>query len=318
MSTSILKSQKKTIAFWRHEPVLDQNPYDLSAATLDFHQVVGGDFIKLTPSGTYQASALGLKDSWEGDLLGRRNITFRPVRKKSDWFRLKHIGLGEQEHNCLHASELIISNLDHDTPLLATVFSPLTQAIQLAGIEYVVFCIEHAPDELSRGLEILAQRTQYLIECYKSIGVLGIYYVSQHHLKSIFPCPELPAFINSYDELVIKSAQGMLLNIMHFHGAPLIENLPKLPFGWKVHYEYTKQNSGLIDSNSFSPESVLVGLSISTLIYGQCNNTRKDIIDEFCKKESFKSVGIGASCVLPLDFPLELAAAWINTVKNYE
>ena len=310
--------QKKLIAFWRHEPVFDQKSYSLAETTLDFHKAVGGDFVKLTPSGTYQATALGLKDSWEGDLLGRRNITFRPIKESKDWLKLKCTSLGEQEMNCLQASELIIRNLSDETPLLATVFSPLSQAIQLAGLEYLVFCTEYAPDELSRGLELIAQRTKHLIECYKSLGIHGIYYVSQHHLKTIFPRLKLQPSINIYDQFVILSAEGLLLNIMHFHGAPLVEQLPKLPFGWRVHYEFTQGNSDLISLNSIQSESLMIGLSIDTLMQGHNDSIRQNTIDEFCTQDAFKSVGFGASCVLPLNFSLKLASAWVKTVNSYE
>ena len=310
--------QKKIIAFWRHEPVSDQKPDSFAEATLDFHKAVGGDFVKLTPSGTYQASALGLKDAWEGDLLGRRNITSRLIKDSTDWLKLKCTSLGEQEMNCLQASELVKRDLSDETPLLATVFSPLSQAIQLAGLEYLIFCSEYAPDELIRGLELIAQRTKHLIECYRSIGVEGIYYVSQHHLKDIFPRLKLQSSINLYDQFVILSAEGLLLNIMHFHGDPLFEQLPKLPFGWRVHYEFSQGNSSLIRLNSIRSESLMIGLSIDTLKQGHNHSIRQDIIDEFCKQDASKYLGFGASCVLPLNFSLKLASAWVKSVNSYE
>lgn len=167
-------SRATSIAFWRHQPVADQQGPSLAEATLAFHEAVGGDWVKLTPAGTYQARALGLQDRWEGDFLGRRSITFRPIAQAGDWLCLQASELGQQELQCLHASEWLVGRLPASTPLLATVFSPLSQALQLAGAESLLEQARQAPALVRHGLDMIAQRTSRLIDAYRRAGVRGI------------------------------------------------------------------------------------------------------------------------------------------------
>jgi hypothetical protein len=49
-------------AFWVHHPVLDPSAAAFADATLAFHREVGGDFLKITPSGTRMTVGHGAVD----------------------------------------------------------------------------------------------------------------------------------------------------------------------------------------------------------------------------------------------------------------
>lgn len=308
-------SRATSIAFWRHQPVADQQGPSLAEATLAFHEAVGGDWVKLTPAGTYQARALGLQDRWEGDFLGRRSITFRPIAQAGDWLCLQASELGQQELQCLHASEWLVGRLPASTPLLATVFSPLSQALQLAGAESLLEQARQAPALVRHGLDMIAQRTSRLIDAYRRAGVRGIYYVSQHHVIGVMPCPQLQAWGQDADHHVLQATTGLELNIMHFHGAPLVTRLPGLPPGWRVHFELTPDHTALTARMPPS-QSLILGLDFETLRRGADPDFRQATVVRLRAQQGPEPLCLGAACVLPLDFPLELAAAWVRTAKN--
>lgn len=308
------RSEPPSIGFWRHQPMLDQQAQSLAEATLAFHDAVGGDWVKLTPAGTYQAHALGLQDCWEGDFLGRRHITSRPIAKAEDWLGLKASDLGQQEINCLHASEWLLGRLPAGTPLLATVFSPLSQALQLAGAESLTTQARQAPELVRHGIDRIAQRTSRLIDAYRRAGVSGIYYVSQHHAIDVLPGPQLHAWGDDADCHVLQAAAGLALNIMHFHGAPLMTRLPALPPRWRVHFEFTRDNTELMMRMSPS-QPLIIGLTFETLRRGADPDFRQATIAQLRAQQGSGPLYLGAACVLPLDFPLDLAAAWVQTAK---
>ncbi|MEY5100109.1 MAG: hypothetical protein RJA36_2828 [Pseudomonadota bacterium] len=302
-------------AFWRHQPIADQQALSLAEATLAFHNAVGGDLVKLTPAGTYQAHALGLQDSWESDHLGRRTVTFRPITSPHDWQRLEASLLGQQETHCVQASVWLSARLPAETPLLATVFSPLSQAMQLAGAQQLIAHARKAPEAVLQGLEQLTRRTYHLIQAYAEAGVGGIYYVSQHHLAGALPCSDLQSWGNHADNRVLQATQDLPLNIMHFHGNPLTSELPELPSGWRVHFESANGNPALKEWVSHRPEPLMVGLSINTLHRGADPLFRQATVTQLIEEFPGRELWFGAGCVLPQDFPLALAADWVRTTR---
>lgn len=303
------------VAFWRHQPILDQDPISLAEATIAFHEKIGGDFVKLTPAGTYQAHALGLLDRWDNDLMGRRSIIFRPMAKAKDWLSLGKTDLGKHESYCLQAADWLVSRLPEETPLIATVFSPLSQAIQLAGASTLISHAESAPEAVYQGIWSIARRTMRLIDFYRQVGVQGIYYVSQHHEVNMLPYAALQAWGAETDLFTLQTAEVMTLNIMHFHGGSLIKQLTKLPSGWRVHFEFAPDNPQLNDWFDQRPEPLVVGLPIDALREGVDADFRQITIDQFDKRQVSDRLCFSAACVLPQDFPLDLAANWVRTVK---
>ncbi|MEI6535175.1 MAG: hypothetical protein WCN98_07545 [Verrucomicrobiaceae bacterium] len=303
------------IAFWRHQPLDDQHASSLTAATLSFHEQVGGDIVKLTPAGTYQAHAMGLEDEWDNDPLGRRAITFRPVQRPENWLHLDRWSFGMHEENCLEAATDIVSRLPPGTPLLATVFSPMSQAIQLAGAEALSDHAGHAPECVRQGLTAVAERTVRLIRAYLQCGVAGIYYVSQHHVDGMLASPLLE-WGDAIDQRILDASEGLALNIMHFHGAPLGKQLPPLPEAWRVHFEAASGNPSADEWMSSRPEPLVLGLPIERLRQGRHHDVRRKTIAQFAYPQASSIPLLAAACVLPLDFPLDLAALWVQTAKE--
>lgn len=305
------------IAFWRHQPVADQTALTLAEATLGFHEAVGGDFVKLTPAGTYQAHAMGLRDKWDNDPLGRRCITARPIQTPSDWLKLDTVDFGEHETNCLEAATWLANRLAPNVPLLATIFSPVTQAMQLAGSETLGDHIRQAPTAVHQGLSCIEERTRRLTEAYGKCGVSGLYYVSQHHVQDTFVSSGLSPALSSIESRILSPLGDLSLNIMHFHGAPLVPDLPILPRGWRVHYEWISGNPNPRDWATHRPEQLVSGIPTQVLQQGHSESARRTLIEQVTTNCTARNSIISAACVLPLDFPIDLAAAWVQSATDF-
>src|SRR5512138_2373082 len=117
------------VALWRHFPVDDQDPKSLAEATLHFQRTFDFDLVKVTPASSFCLKDWGIEDEWRGATEGTREYTRPVIQNPEDWTRLEPLDpftgyLGQQ----LHCLRLIIYELGPTTPVLQTIFSPLSQA----------------------------------------------------------------------------------------------------------------------------------------------------------------------------------------------
>ncbi|MBK1648031.1 hypothetical protein [Rhabdochromatium marinum] len=153
------------VAAWRHHPILDQDDDSLAETTLAYQARFDFDLVKITPASTWQSRDHGLMDRWAGDSIGRREITATVIKTPEDWLRLQHLHPWDGfSGRILRAARAVRRALDPEIPVLATVFNPLFQATQLAGLD----CLRHHAQQhrhaLEQGLAILRANTLAVIE----------------------------------------------------------------------------------------------------------------------------------------------------------
>ena len=309
------------IGFWRHEPVSDQSADGLTQATMRFFETVGGDWVKLTPAGTYQATALGLVDEWAGDSLGRRNIVRRTVNCHADWPTLTahahRTGLGHQEWVSVESVRRLKARLPAHTPLIATVFSTLSQAIQLAGIDAVEAHARSQPLAFADLLRALGRRNQTLIQALTEAGADGIYYVSQHHQTQLWQ-QEMSEWLEwSFDAGAMSTSPVRSWNVVHFHGRCDGMALPPLPPGWSAHNECRESESRMATDGNTTHSIRWLTLSTETL--SDIPDTSQYLRDWIVHQKHAENTHwrISAECVLPLNFDLQLAKKWVQAVHQW-
>ena len=123
------------LALWRHHPVADQSGRALARRTVAFQHRFPFDLVRVMSPGSWQAVCYGAADAWKGDSLGRREITCPAIDGPESWAFLPDFPtrplprmLDETLTACRHICEEI-----SDVPVYATVYSPISQAIQLTG-----------------------------------------------------------------------------------------------------------------------------------------------------------------------------------------
>jgi len=60
----------------------------------------------------------------------------------------------------------------------------------------------------------------------------------------------------------------------------------------------------------------VLGLPIERLRQGRHHDVRRKTIAQFAYPQASSIPLLAAACVLPLDFPLDLAALWVQTAKE--
>ncbi|MES2353268.1 MAG: uroporphyrinogen decarboxylase family protein [Pseudomonadota bacterium] len=308
---------RPAVGFWQHHPVADQKAQSLADAALTFYDEVGGDLLKITPAGTYQATSLGLRDAWHGDSLGRRTIVSRPINTPDDWLLLDEYAEGPIEKAVIEATALVRERLSPGVALFATVISPVTQALQLAGPELLASHASSAPQALQHGLEILVRRTYALLERYRAAGADGIYLALQHCVPTLQTPENYAAHGRWADEAVMAACIRFRGRILHLHGNPLHLTLPRPPTDWAVHFELGAANPEPAAFSERCARPLIAGLTTAELASERTaeaiRNRARAIFDNFGQPSGLVTAG----CVLPLDFPLKRARAWVEAIQEW-
>ena len=311
-------ADRPPFAVWRHFPVDDQTPEGLADAVLVFQRELDCDFIKVTPASSYCVRDWGVVDAWQGSTEGTRTYTQRRVRTAADWLGLEALdpnrgALGHQIR-CLAA---VVSRAEGGTPVLATVFSPLAQAKNLAGSDVLLDHLRSAPDELLAGLDQITRTTVRTIAAARQTGIDGIFYAIQHASRSLLDRQAYHRFARPFDRQVIEAADGLWLNVLHLHGTEidfkLAAELPAAIVNW--HDRETEP--GLREGRRRAGRAVCGGLSrVETLVLGDPERVRTEAREALRETDGGRGLILGTGCVVPVHAPRGNLLAARNAVEE--
>lgn len=213
------KPDRPPVSLWRHFPVDDQTPEGLAAATLNFQRLYDFDFVKVTPASSYCLVDWGSRDEWRGAAEGTRTYTHRVIQRPENWTRLRalHPARGSLG-GMLRCLTLLRAELDPDTPILQTIFSPMAQAKNLAGVDQLLVHLRRDPDALHEGLKTIAETTQRFVEAALETGIAGVFYAVQHAQYGLLSEAEFGEFCKPYDLEALAPVGAAWLNLLHLHG----------------------------------------------------------------------------------------------------
>jgi len=266
------------VALWRHFPVDDQHPDTLAAATLQWQKTFDWDLVKVTPASSYCLKDWGAEDVWEGSAEGTRRYTKRIISAPEDWTQLPVLDADSpylaSQLRCL---SILRAEIDPDTPLIQTIFSPLAQAKNLVGGETLLVHLRQKPDLVWRGLEVIAESTRRFIRAARTMGLIdGIFYAVQHAQAYLLTKEEFNEFGRAIDLSVLESARLLWCNMLHIHGENIYFNaLADYPVHL-INWHDRDTAPSLAEAQTRTRAALCGGLGRETLVYG----TPNDILDE--------------------------------------
>lgn len=298
-------------SFWKHHPVSDQFGLQLAQEALDFQNIFDFDFLKLTPAGDWLAVCYGAKDEvWENDSIGRRKITEFAIHKPQDFYQIKPFSFNESILiEVLKAIDICCTNTN--VPVYITVFCPLSQLIQISGLDLFLAVAKTEPEAIFYALDMITLNTIKVIEEAVKRGVKGLYYVTQHMQKNMLTIEQYSQFGKTFDEkCLVKSGELLDSLIFHLHGdepyACIPSNISKL----NIHCTYNTTTNSIIESIGYP---VIYGIPASVLVQVNSVEECKEIASQY----PIHSI-LTCECVLPLDFPSEKIQIWKDFVYSIE
>lgn len=299
-------ADRPPVALWRHFPGDDQRPTDLAAATLSYQWRWDWDLVKVSPASSYCLRDWGVEDRWLGNNEGTREYVKRAIETPEDWRRLPVLDvqegfLGGQ----LHCLELIVRDLGGNTPVIQTIFNPLSQAKNLVGGERLAVHLRRYPEALRAGLETITRTTSRFIRLALKTGIDGIFFAVQHARYGILTEAEYKEFGHPYDMQLLEALEGTgaWFNLLHLHGDDVMfDSLADYPVqAWNWHDQETPPS--LVEGKRKVKGAVVGGLrQWETMLRGDPDLVRAEA------QAAIEATGgqgfiLGTGCVTPITAP---------------
>lgn len=308
---------RPAVAFWRHFPVDDMDPSSLARSTIHFQELFDFDLVKVSPASIFCIKDWGVESEWRGNPEGSREYTKRAITLPEDWLGLQILdplkgSLGAQ----LECLKIIRKNIPSSTPIIQTIFSPLSQAKNLVGPDLLQVFLRKYPDAVLAGLQVIKETTVNFISAVKDIGISGIFYAVQQASYRLFSEKEFDRFGKSFDLQILNLCKDFQLNMVHIHGKDIMfDQLLDYPvniFNW--HDRETAPSLG--EARDIVSVTMCGGINqFQTLALGNPNQVEAEAIDALSATKGLRFI-LGTGCVTPVVTPMANLWAARNIVEK--
>lgn len=304
------------ISLWRHWPTYEETALALATSTIRWQREYDFDLIKITPMGTYAIEDWGAKTFYNPNPNGVRTVV-KPLSINADEYpRLKKLKVTDGCYGMqLQACKMICEEFSTaNTPIIMTVFSPLTVANKLFG-DRVYADMRLHPDLLEEGLAIIANVTKdYALESLRR-GAHGIFFACQAESFRLMDEEQYKRFGKTYDMVVLDAVRNdSELIMLHAHGYDVMFNLmasyPVDAINW-----HDRVTSLSLAEGSKAFNKMLVGgiNEWKTLLTGSPEEVKVEI-KEAIQQTSGRRLMIGPGCVIPINTPAQNILTARNSV----
>ena len=297
------------VSAWRHFSHVDQDPRSLAEVQVRFNEKYDYDFIKLMPFGTYSIQDWGAKLKIYCDKYKEPIVVDTAIKKVDDWNNIRKLsGVHGNWGKQLQLAEEVVKLVNGKTPVMQTIFSPLTTAKKLAG-DRLINDMEENPDLVHHALKNITATTIDFVEKNIEAGVNGFFFATQCASYDVMDEELFREFGQKYDLQVIKSYKDITyFNVVHMHGNnimfDIIKNYPVNCLNW--HDRHTKPS--LSEARKMTDKCLLGGIrEVPYFVDGvlhydsvMANSTEEEIkehVQEALNDAGTKGIMIGPGCV---------------------
>ena len=267
--------------------------------------------------GTYAIEDWGAKTFYNPNPNGVRTVVKNATLKPEEYPKLKKLNVNEGCYGMqLRACEMICEEFhDANTPIVMTVFSPLTVANKLFG-DRVYADMRLNPDLFEEGLEIIANVTkEYALESLRR-GAHGLFFACQAESYRLMDEAQYQRFGVTYDRVVLDAVRNdSQLIMLHAHGYDIMFDLvASYPID-AINWHDCVTAPSLAEATKRFAGMLVGGVNEwKTLLTGSPEDIRAEI-EEAIQQTSGRRLMIGPGCVIPINTPAENIAAARNSVN---
>jgi uroporphyrinogen decarboxylase len=211
------KVDRVPFAVWRHfYPDESEGPAKLAETTIAYTKRHQLDLIKYNPRAHYHAEPWGTRYRYGKD--GHPVLERYAVRKTEDWARIRRKSVREPAFQELLYGMRLVREVLPDTPLVATLFTPLGVLERLAGPERVLADLRTHTDAVVAALDAVAETFAELAAACTEYAD-GIFLATTIWARrDTLDDGEYRRFGTAYDLRVLAGARGVALNVLHVCG----------------------------------------------------------------------------------------------------
>jgi uroporphyrinogen decarboxylase len=233
------EADRPPYSFWTHFPGTDLDPEALVRRTLRFATELDLDFVKAMPNGFYCVEDWGVVTDYSAiGQGGVGRVVSTPITKATDWRRIEILPVtAPAPSRELRHLAALADALGRRTPLLATVFSPLTIAHKMAG-DALARDVRQAPELVLEALEKIALTMAGFTRHALAAGCAGVYFAVQDADPDHFDDPAYAQFGEPFDRMVLAAAAAGWFNVVHMHGGRILfdrlKTYPVSALNWHI------------------------------------------------------------------------------------
>ncbi len=305
------------VALWRHFPVDDQDPQLLAEAVLDYQAQWDFDLVKVTPASSFCLKDWGVTDEWRGNPEGTREYTHAAIQSPEDWLRLRPLDPGAAPRLAaqLECLRQIADKLDPQTPILQTIFNPLSQAKNLVGKNNLTFHLRRYPEAVHAGLKTITETTRRFVEAARQTGIAGVFFAVQHAQYGLLTEGEYAEFGRPYDLQVLEPAQSLWLNMLHLHGEEVMfDRFLDYPIA-AINWHDRDTAPSLHEAQQRFKGVVCGGLRRETVVLGTPQSVQAEA-QTALQATNGQRIILGTGCVTPIIAPRANLAAVRRSVSE--
>lgn len=300
-------ADRPPVAWWGHTFVEEWSPQQLAQVSVERARRYNWDFVKFQPRASCFAEAFGARFSPSGNAEEPPVQTGQVVHEPADW---KSLALREPKalQDQVEAIRAVTSALGPSVPVIQTIFSPLTVAGYLVGVDK-----QHALDQLRADPEVVEPALGQIGETLAqfaaasiSAGAAGIFYaISGYAGADMTSAKEYRDLAFEQDRSILESLPpGAWFNVLHLCGRrvhfDLAGALPVQVVSWSIHDE---GNPSLSEGRDSSGKAVMGGLARHATVL----NGPADAVLEEGRKALSETGGRGLllapGCSVPVEAP---------------
>jgi uroporphyrinogen decarboxylase len=298
-----LPVDRMPVAFWRHWPIDDQDPEALAHVTLEYQRRFDWDFLKVTPSHTYCVDDYGAKHAYRGRLVGDRDHTERVIKRIEDWDRIQPLdvrkGALARQLDCLR---MVLEQREPGTPVIQTLFDPITMARFLADEAYVVH-LRRDPERVGRALQAMTETCVALTKAAIAEGADGIFLSTMGAGYEVMSAEEYRRFGRPGDLAILQAAQGGWLNILHLHGQhPMVSEVADYPVQGLSWHDRSAGPS-LTEVGKIFPGALVAGIEQFNILHFEMPAAVEAQVKDAIAQTGGRRLIVAAGCTYPLTAP---------------
>ncbi len=286
--------------FWHHfQP--EGSGKRLAQLTLEFFvQKFGLDIVKIMPDLPYPRPAEQIVEAEQMRFLPRLELETPSFREQ------------------LLCIRTLRSQLGSDYPLILTLFSPLTYALQFMGKQKALAEARKNPEPFQEGLGTIAANLRRLMEAAIDAGASGIFFSCMGATTADFTHEEYDTFGRPYDLMALHGAAGGWLNIVHVHADPsqtndqiyfnLFSDYPVSVLSWSDRLT----GPSLTEALTMTDRCLMGGLSErGPLTHGSETELENEIMAAVTQTKGHRLI-LANGCSIPDDAPEQ----WLTTARR--
>lgn len=310
---------RPAISLWRHFPGQDDTGRRLATITRREQQRLDLDLIKLMPTGMYCVVDYGVQIALADDDVGSTRFVAGPIRESADWTRLPDVSpahgfLREQ----VEAVQILRGELGPDTPIVQTIFSPLTMAAKLVGTsEALIQHLQTDETPVQHALEKLAHDVIAFGQACLAAGADGFFFATQLATRTALPDGVYRRLGVPYDRLVLDALRpGSWCTILHLHGLdPWFELAEEYPVD-AVNWHDRETTPSLAEALARTSRALVAGIARRGVIaFGTPEAIATEVRDAIAQTGGRRLI-VAPGCVIPYPAPMENLLAARRAVEQ--